>query len=90
MTYKLEEFKEWLKHKPDYKKLWEDEFSLNRFASDDDTHLEKLIKKEEYKGLLFRGNYWDPHRKTVLEWMAEVDNRERERERESRFTLPKM
>jgi len=75
--YNLAEFKEWLEANPELKG------GLQWTKLTTDNHLKGLIEAPEewVGGYNFRAEFWQPYQAVALKWKAEIDQRERERER---------
>jgi uncharacterized protein involved in high-affinity Fe2+ transport len=82
VNYSLEEFKAWLEADESRKEGLPNWDYILRQQVKTDTHLEKLVKQENYQEQNFTHESWIPYRQVVLKWINEVDQRERERERE--------
>ena len=69
--YNLEEFQAWLAEKPERRKKLNWENNYCHFKTNE------IFTEFIEKG--FDGSAWIPYHQVVLEWKAEVDQRERER-----------
>ena len=74
MIYKLAEFKAWLEADVSRKAGLDWTNNLPRLTTD--THLIKLIERENYNRINFKDDYdyWEPYQKVAFQWKQAVDS----------------